>query len=157
MRKIYILLIIALTANGFAQSNIVATGGNAVAMDNASLSYSIGQIDYIPLNSASGSLNLGNQQPYEIYVLDIENPNDIIKYSLFPNPTTNQIELSLFEIDFSKMKYVLFDVNGKLLFENTISNETTVISMESLSASIYFLSVMDEKSNIIKSFKIIKK
>lgn len=157
MRKIYIILIILLTTNSFAQSNIVATGGNAVAMDNASLSYSIGQIDYTPLNSASGSLTLGNQQPYEIFVLDIENPNDSIKYSLFPNPTTNQIELSLFEIDFSKMKYMLFDVNGKLLFENTISNETTVISMESLSASIYFLSVMDERSNIIKSFKIIKK
>ncbi len=157
MRKIYTVIIIGLTANSFAQSNIVATGGNAVAMDNASLSYSIGQIDYIPLNSASGSLTLGNQQPYEIFVLDIENPNDSIKYSLFPNPTTNQIELSLFEIDFSKMKYMLFDVNGKLIFENIISNETTVISMESLSASIYFLSVLDEKSNIIKSFKIIKK
>jgi hypothetical protein len=157
MRKIYIIIIIALTVNSFAQSNVVATGGNAVAMDNASLSYSIGQIDYTPLNSASGSLTLGNQQPYEIFVLDIENSNDSIKYSLFPNPTTNQIELSLFEIDFSKMKYALFDVNGKLVSENTISNETTVISMESLSASIYFLSVFDENSNIIKSFKIIKK
>ena len=72
MKQIYNFFFIMFICTGFAQSNVVATGGNAVAMDNASLSYSIGQIDYISLNSASGTLTLGNQQPYEIFVLEFD-------------------------------------------------------------------------------------
>ena len=51
-----------------AQNNTITTGADA-SNTNGSISYSIGQIDYVSSGNASTFINQGLQQPYEIVTL----------------------------------------------------------------------------------------
>ncbi len=156
MKKISINFIYLFAISGFGQSNIVASGGVASGNDGSTLSYSLGQIDYISIESVQGTLSLGNQQAFEIFILEVLENYPKINFSLYPNPTTSSIQLSLDTSDFENFNYTLFDVNGKLVLNDKIKNSITTISLENLSASIYFLSVYNLQSKLVKSFKIIK-
>ena len=139
-----------------AQETTTTSGGNASGT-NGSLSYTIGQTVYTTNTGTSGSVAQGVQQPFEIQtVLGIENFNINLQMAVFPNPTTNWLQLDIKNYGFEKLNYKIFDINGKLVLENKISTETTTISMENLSTNIYLLKVLDNNKEV-KTFKIIKK
>lgn len=74
-----IAVIVAFTAmnNLFAQQGNVAAGGEA-AGTGGSMSYSIGQVDYLVYTSPQGSLSLGLQQSWFTVPLVLEIPETII-------------------------------------------------------------------------------
>jgi len=139
------------------QSTIPSTGGNATG-SGGSVSYTIGQIVFNTLSATNGSVAQGVQQPYEISIVTaIENTEGItLEYKVYPNPTRGLITLTIKPFDKENLKYRLYDLNGILLQDKQIKIEETEVSLESLSASIYFLKVI--KDNIeVKVFKIIKR
>ncbi|TXD83641.1 M28 family peptidase [Subsaximicrobium wynnwilliamsii] len=72
---------------------------------------------------------------------------------VYPNPVNDEIRLSYSE-NFESLKLKLYDVSGKLVKEETLSNSKSRLSIKSLPKGIYFLKVVaSEKSGI---FKIIK-
>jgi hypothetical protein len=140
---------------GIAQQNTVATGG-AASGSGGSASYSIGQIDYETFTGPNGSISQGVQQPYEIYTTSINELYAAIEMSLFPNPSSSIIVLTIGEIaDNQIMSYNLIDINGKLISSSTIVETTTSISIENLPVANYYLNVMVGEANA-KTFKIIK-
>lgn len=157
--KIKKLLISILVISAFkvnAQETTTSSGGNATGT-NGNISYTIGQTIYTTNTGTSGSVAQGVQQPFEIQaVLGIENFNINLQMAVFPNPTTNWLQLDIKNYGFEKLNYQIFDINGKLVLENKISTETTTISMENLSTNIYLLKVLDNNKEV-KTFKIIKK
>ena len=142
-----------------AQEAISATGGNASGSDG-SVSYSIGQV-FISANSGSnGIVAQGVQQPYEISVIsrleDISGIN--LCCSAYPNPTNSFLTLlveSKNNIDISNLTYILYDISGNILDVKKIIGDETILSMENLFPSTYFLKITDN-SKEIKIFKIIK-
>ena len=76
--------------------------------------------------------------------------------SIYPNPTSDILHLKWKE-HFNPSKIVLNDVYGKKVLElsiiNTIKN-TYTLSLKSISRGVYFLSLYDNKNNLIKSQKI---
>jgi hypothetical protein len=140
-----------------AQSTVSTTGGD-VTGTGGSISYSIGQILYSTLSGTNGTIVQGVQQPYEISVVtaikDIEEIN--LECSVYPNPTSRLTKLVFKSPDYENMSFRLYDINGVLLLDKKIESMETEISLENLSASIYFLKVI--KSNFeIKVFKIVKR
>ena len=78
-----------------AQNNTITTGAD-VSNTNGSISYSIGQIDYISSGNASTYINQGLQQPYEVVTLSGNELIDItISAQVYPNPTVNNIIISI--------------------------------------------------------------
>ena len=121
------------------------------------MSYTVGQTIYTTNTGTSGSVAQGVQQAFEIQtVLGVENFNINLQMAVYPNPTTNWLQLEVKNTGFEKLNYQIFDINGKLVLENKISTETTTISMENLSTNIYLLKVLDNNKEV-KTFKIIKK
>jgi len=51
-------------------------GGNATGQ-NGRVSYSIGQVDFITVSGSGGTVTQGIQQPYEIFVVGVEDNQDI--------------------------------------------------------------------------------
>jgi len=142
-----------LTAN--AQESTVSSGGNASGAGGTA-SYSIGQAFYITSSESSGSVAQGVQQPIEIQVLLGLEEHEINLYAkVYPNPTTNLINLSVGNTDTSGLSYQLFDYSGRMLTNGKIENKDTSISMLRYAKAIYLLSVTKDNKTI-KTFKILK-
>lgn len=138
-----------------AQDATTASGGDASGA-GGSAAYSVGQVVYTSIETASGSVNQGVQQPYKVSAIGINtNPDIDLLMSVYPNPSTTLINLSVQNMDLSTLSYQLFDVQGKLLVSQKITNSQTSIVMEEYATGSYFLNVINNQTEL-KSFKIIK-
>jgi hypothetical protein len=72
--------------------------------------------------------------------------------SLFPNPTTNQINVKV-DSRLIGTAYTVFDNLGKAMFSGTINNENTSIEMGNLCRGIYMLQIGDSNKQTLKVMK----
>lgn len=138
---------------------IIASGNNASG-SSGTVSYSIGQVFYTYMGlESSYSITQGVQQlekDKNLGIPEVDKPTTEIY--VFPNPTTDYVNVSLkgTELENLDRSYKLYDIQGRLLKQNTISQTETQVSLSNLSSSIYILVVyVDNK--VLKSFKILKK
>lgn len=148
-----LLLVLGLTVK--AQEASVASGGDALG-SGGTFAYSVGQITYTDQIGSNGTVRQGLQQAFEIStVLGIENHSINLQLAVYPNPTTNFLNLNIENNELSSLSFQLFDLNGKLIESRKITNTTESIYVENLPRATYFLKVADN-NNTIKTFKIIK-
>ena len=139
-----------------AQEAITASGGDA-AGSGGSVSYSVGQVSYKTIKGNNGSVNQGVQQPYEISVISgvVQAENINIKCIAYPNPTSDQLTLSIENFKLENLTYKVYDMSGRLLLSKKITNNNTKINMSTLLHASYFVKVLKDNS-VVKTFKIIK-
>ena len=152
-RVIFVLYLIGISTL-YAQKGTVSAGTDASG-SGGSISYSIGQIDYLSAKGSGGKINQGIQVPYEIYVeVGIDNLDVDLLVSVYPNPSEGDVYLVISE--WSGFQFKLFDLQGKLLMSSLITEQKTIIPLEKYSHSGYILNVIqDQKTS--KTFRIIKK
>ena len=153
--KIGIVLVMVLASFGLqAQVSMNAAGGNATG-DGGSVSFSVGQTAFSANVGSNGSVTQGVQQPYEISVLSLAEQAENISLSVYPNPSTDYLYLTTSD-EISGLSYQLFDMNGRLLKSEKITENQTNIDMQGLVSATYFVTV-NQGNKTVKSFKIIKK
>lgn len=155
--KLSALLLLGLGLTGLqAQESVNATGGNASG-SGGSASYSVGQVVYTTNTGTNGSVAQGVQQPYEISVVTgLEEAKGInLSVSAYPNPTTDYLTLEIKEFELSDLYVQLYDMNGKLLQSQKITDSQTIIAMGELVPATYFVKVVQNNKEV-KTFKIIK-
>lgn len=150
-----------------AQESLNATGGDASG-SGGSASYSVGQMLYTTNTGTNGSVAQGVQQPYEISVVTgLEDAKGInLSVTAYPNPTTDYLQLKVESEKLKDLSYQLYDMNGKLLQNEKITDNQTSIVMSNLVPATYFVKVYavgkNDRNGIIqdnkeiKTFKIIK-
>jgi hypothetical protein len=155
-----------------AQETVNATSSNASG-SGGSASYSVGQVFYTTNTGTNGSEAQGIQHPYEIWVITGFEAAKAISplVSVYPNPTTDYLTLSIDEFDNSNLSYQLYDISGKLLQNKKITSKQTNIVMSNLVPATYFVRLIQENKeanpvksyevdtkqfNVVKTFKIIK-
>lgn len=138
----------------FGQQSVNTTGGS-VSNSSGSVSYSIGQVAYQYVSNATGSMNQGVQQAYEITTLGLEEKIYAFSLSTFPNPTSEQLTLRVGKFNKDKLNYKLLDATGKIICEALISEQETNLDLKSLPSATYFVEVHNE-DNKVQTFKIIK-
>ena len=150
------VLLLGLGLTGLqAQENLNATGGDANG-SGGSTSYSIGQMVYTTNTGDNGSVAQGVQQAFEISVLGVEDLDETNpSATVYPNPTTDYLTLEVKELDYEALNFQLFDIQGRLLQTQKITNNQTHIVMSTLPAAIYFIKV-SQGNKALKTFKIIK-
>lgn len=147
----YLSLNIVLSAQEtFSSSGFNSNGSSGL------ITYSVGQVA-IDFNSGNnGSLLQGVHQPYEIFsslVKEISNIN--LSLIAYPNPTNENLVLSIKNLQGKKYYYQLFNMGGKLLVNNKCAEDKTHINLNEFPANTYLLSVIEDNS-LIKTFRIIK-
>ncbi len=155
--KLSAILLLGLGLTGLqAQENVNATGGNASG-SGGSASYSVGQVVYTTNTGTNGSVAQGVQQPYEISVVTgLEEAKGInLSVSVYPNPTTDFLQLKVESEKLKDLNYQLFEMNGKLLQSEKITGNQTSIVMSNLVPATYFVKVIQGNKEV-KTFKIIK-
>jgi len=139
----------------FSQNNTVASGSTATGA-TGSTTYTIGQIDYKTNNGSSGTISQGVQQAFEIVTLSTNDVSQIQLVAIvYPNPTVQNVTLSIKDFDITNLNYQLFDIQGRIISNGKITQNETQIEMYSLPADTYILSVSQANKDL-KTFKIIK-
>jgi hypothetical protein len=142
-----------LCLNLYSQSNTVSAGGDAEG-DNGSISYSIGQVVYTSAQGSNGNINQGVQQPYDIGV--VTGIDEVgINLSVFPNPTSGLLTLTVADDDASLLSYQLFDAAGRMIETRNKLNSTNTISLDGYATGVYTLSVSRENKQV-KSFRVVR-
>jgi len=138
-----------------AQESVLSSGGNA-ASSSGTVSYSIGQTVYNRSSSAAYSLTQGVQQPFEISIVTSEKSQEAIEVNVFPNPSSQSIQLMMQFNESKVITYQLSDVAGKLLETKSVTENISEINLASYASSIFFLKVISAGKEL-KTFKILKK
>jgi|JI91814BRNA_FD_contig_61_2916300_length_3014_multi_2_in_0_out_0_1 hypothetical protein len=149
-----ILLLFSFINESTSQIATVAGGGNSSG-SGGSVSYSVGQVVYTPIASSSGTAIQGVQQPYEIFVVGVYEALMEIDLTVFPNPTLGSLQLTISETAFNDLSYQLFDMQGNLIDQKTITQTNTMLDLSGYAHATYVLHVSNNKQSI-KSFQIIK-
>jgi hypothetical protein len=139
----------------YAQQSSNAAGGDAGG-SGGSASYSVGQVVYTAVSGSNGNSNQGVQQPYEFFVLGIDNyPAISLSMSVFPNPTQNIVNLKVESGSIDNLNFILYDINGQAIIREKLISTLTQVAMQNLAAGSYLLRVNDTQKEL-KTFKIIK-
>lgn len=151
-----ILLIAAFAAPDLAAQQAVTSSGGEASGSGGSASYSTGQVSYTTITGTGGTATQGVQQPYEIFVLGNDDFKSIsLNITAFPNPTISTLTLRIEFTSMPDLRYQLFDLNGRLLRDESVKDMETLISMETLEDAVYILKVYSGRFEL-KTFKIIK-
>lgn len=136
----------------YGQQTILSSGGNATGIGGES-SYSVGQITYTSVTGSNGFVNQGVQQPFEIFLLGTDLSPDIRLMMVYPNPTKGIVTLTTGNYAFENLTYQLFDLNGRQIISQKITQAETQIHLEKEASTLYFLKVFDTNV-LLKTFKI---
>ena len=138
-----------------AQQSTMAAGGNATGVGGTA-SFSVGQVVYRSQTGTTGTITQGVQQPFEILTLSGAEFTDIVlEASIYPNPTTSLVNLTIKNYALENLNYQLFDIQGKFIEEKKVTLESTIINLERFPTSTYILKI-NSNFKEIKTFKIIK-
>lgn len=160
MKKNYsvskILLFLFLSSSGIyeAQQTIIPAGNNAQSA-TGSVSYSVGQIFYESQTSATGKVNPGVQQPYEIFTLATNENAAQSNISVYPNPVKDFLTVDFNSEKLDNSSYQLFDATGKVINKGNLKSVKSQISASDLSTGMYILRITNA-GKLVKTFKIIK-
>jgi hypothetical protein len=153
------LLTIFLLSNAFflfSQSSI-NSGSKDVVDSNGSISFSFGQLLYTFNSSSGATARNGIQIPFEISTTLGINKTDIsLEMQVFPNPTIDNLTLSLKNTDIKSITFLVHNILGEKLLNGKIVSSKTNISFKKLPDTVYFLTIF-KNNKTLKTFKIIKK
>jgi hypothetical protein len=159
MNKIKFLLVCMLFS-GFlsAQSvtpEVVASSGAHMESSEAQLSFTVGECITETFSSTNNQLTQGFQQS-KYTVVDIsEKSLSDLSISVYPNPSTDYINIDISNEDNKSFNVELYDMSGRIVKSDEISSNNK-INMQDLSSAEYILKVFDSKNNLLKTFKIVK-
>lgn len=165
----FLFVILLLPWNGTSQTTQPITndtmetfnssGENATGA-SGSVTYSIGQVFYTYIGESVYNVAQGIQQQQEVTTTlssdeTIAEPKTEIV--IFPNPTTDFVNIQMegSESDSKQHSYQLYDLQGRLLKQESISQNETQVNMTDLRAAIYLLNIYND-NKIFKTFKIVK-
>lgn len=138
-----------------AQSTTPVCGGTAKTEKSGSMSFTIGQVDYLYSHSNIASSVAGVQQPFDENLLFHETC-DGVELSLYPNPTVGDIFIISEEQD-AQYPYILTDVSGRVWQEGHLDGEYTTIPMDAVVRGTYLLKIIcGEGKKDFSVFKVIK-
>lgn len=150
---LFVLLFLGLQSSIAQIHSTIPSSGNSISGTGGSLSYSMGQIGYTTYSGTNGSLAQGIQQPYEISALTGSELYELnLVLAVFPNPTSDVLNLSIGQNQYKNLYYQLMDINGRILLSDIIQKSEITLDMSKLGSSTYFLKIMAES----KEFKIFK-
>ncbi|MCF7834807.1 T9SS type A sorting domain-containing protein [Candidatus Gracilibacteria bacterium] len=72
-------------------------------------------------------------------ITGIKYPSFVSNIDIYPNPTTDYLQVSLNEI--GEYKWIITDVSGRIILENKNDEQNFIINLESIPSGIYFLKI----------------
>jgi hypothetical protein len=157
---IIISLLLGLTvgAQQIKQEVIASAGGYNKSADNSiSISWTLGETIIPTFTSQDGSIILthGFQQKLIITTVE-ESLEDLVEVTIYPNPTSEMINIQFQTSTDKEILVYLLDAQGKLVktdrIEVAVLNKT--INLQDLPAGMYYLRLT--KGKLVNVYKVVK-
>lgn len=165
MKKAFIMLCLGVASHTlYAQSmsrQVVASAGHHATNSSGSLSSTVGEIVINTATSGTFLLTQGFQQP-DANPTGINKTNGIeVSYSLFPNPASDAITLSLKASAGISVNIYIYDAAGRLIqqLEKAVMNESSYthsFNIASCSAGNYYLKIVNQSASEVKTIPFTK-
>ena len=152
--KLKLLTTFFLISSYLSSQQTVTTSGGDIESDKVSLSYTIGQLKVNTIEKVDLSileLDFIQGVQYAIDVFDCRDYNNI-KISVFPNPTSSIVNISMGNIE-DKLSLIVYDVAGRKIYDHSFSEKDFSIDFSSYSEGIYILSFYNF-CGLFRSFKL---
>jgi len=152
MRKILVLLLSISSVFVFGQE-VISNGGASFKNGDYAIDFTIGEPIIQTVQKDGKMLTQGYHQP-TLAIIEVKQIDENFSASLFPNPATSflNIELDAFE----GVSFKLQDVNGKIIDQESITQNVTSLNVKNLERGVYLLKLVDQKDNKLKSYKFLK-
>jgi len=69
---------------------------------------------------------------------------------IYPNPTTNQLRITNYELRHGAAEYSIYSVAGQKVMHGTLQDETSVINLAPLAKGMYFLRVGEKTVKVVR-------
>jgi hypothetical protein len=137
-----------------AQQGTVASGGTTNG-NGGSSDFSIGQVVYLNYSNDSWQISEGIQQPFEIYQVNSLPEENQLFVTFGPNPTADQLTITIENSAHKDLTFSLVDLNGKLIIDGDLQGSKNELDLKMLAPAQYMLTIY--KSNKpVNVFKLIK-
>ncbi|NOQ24222.1 MAG: T9SS type A sorting domain-containing protein, partial [Bacteroidales bacterium] len=77
--------------------------------------------------------------------------------SIYPNPTTDFLNIDVKNVDPTYLTYHIYDMNGRLMNRDFVGSKNKTIDISSLASGYYLMNINDKLGNQLFSKKIVKK
>jgi len=138
----------------FAQQDIVSSQGDSYTTGNNTIDFTIGEPIIETGTGGSNELTQGFHQT-NFTITSVEDFKPELNIKVFPNPTAEILNISSGET--TNKTYQIFDTNGKLVKQGTISGANTTVNVVDLSSGTYVLAISGINNTPLKTYQIIKK
>lgn len=136
-----------------ASPELVSVAGESFKNTNYQLDWSIGEC--ITATHSAGDYVITQGLHQGSYVItSVEDLAQDINISVYPNPTTDLINLTSSQ-NLTGLAVIVTNINGKILQQTEVISEVEQLNFSNYENGIYFLTIRQE-NQLIKSFKIIK-
>jgi len=157
MKKFFLLITAIFCAGCLSaqsiSSSVMSASGTSFESENFTLHFSIGE----PLNTIIEEGDVTISQGVLQIILNKITPVEETALSnaveVYPNPTADIISINISDAQIYECK--LFDVNGTLLHQETLSNQKSKFNIEHLPKATYLLKVL-RNNKIYQNMKIVK-
>ena len=165
MKNLYIaIMLIALAFSANAQyktHSLLSTAGDYFETETITMSWSLGEIVTETFTSSNFTLTQGFQQS-KLTIIGIdesktEQTNGII---IYPNPSNGIVNLvidnAIMNSNSLPNRYLIYDIQGKLLLNEPLLESKTVIDLQLFMGSIFYLKVLNTETLWFQTFVIQK-
>jgi len=135
---------------------VVSSAGETQQVGDFELNWTLGEPVIETFISGSDILTQGFHQT-KLIITAIDKPSILVsELKVYPNPTSDYVMIHLIS-ELQDKQYSLYDMTGKMIRLNAISETDTRIDVSTLASGTYLLHISTGKNNRIQSFKIVKK
>ena len=155
--SIILLLFIScyLQAQVVVKKSSVSTGGGSATVGNVNVTYAIGEVAINEQSIGQQAVSEGFIGPDLIHSLGIENYGTLTGVEIFPNPVKTEFQIRWAQS--GDYQIFIYDLNGKLLYENNIKDTTEQsVNISQLRRAVYMLVIIDRKNHTYTNKKIQK-
>jgi len=141
MKKLCLVLVVSCIGYGLYAQEIVSASGDYFQGEGASISFTIGEPVTETFSSSEKTLTQGFQQYFAPISGIGEDKTELPEYRIFPNPVTDQLNLSGIA---QKVDLSVYDASGNQLFKAREVVCPVKIETSGLSSGLYLLKISSE-------------
>ena len=158
-----LLSLLATISHSSAQSiatQSINSGGVNSTPANGSLNSTVGELVVLTfVDSQGNTINGGFFAGASLSTVNIQEPDaSLLSVNVFPNPTTDLINIQINHTSYTHLFLTVTDMQGKEVFQGKFAGVSNLIGINaaSFAAGNYLLSLQDSERKNLGTYKIIK-
>lgn len=153
MKKVRLALLAMIFSGVIYAQEVVSTQGESYYGGSANIDFTIGEAIINTETDGTYEITQGfHQTNWNFAGMEDLMPEMDVK--IFPNPTSDILNITTTQ--FEGVSYALVDANGKIVKDDKLIGETTIVGVNELAPGSYSILLLDQEKNKLKTFKLIK-